>query len=205
MLRELRLGAAWMLALTCACDLGIRSEDTETMTGAGSEGSGGSGTTGPEPTLACGEETQDDKGNPLIAHSSFDEEQRCWCDDGYTWNDPFDPNDYACHEVAPRLLGCGQACDATAIASGQVACEGDTEAEGFTQDQACDCPIRETWCAPDDPKNHGPKDTRCCSDGAQRPAVGGSSSETGTTESAGTSGSSDGSSGGTTAPGTSEQ
>ncbi|MBC8068421.1 MAG: hypothetical protein IAG13_08815 [Deltaproteobacteria bacterium] len=196
------------LALASACSFGASGDGNATF-----GDTGGSTTTTGGPGMAeyevCGD---------VGSNSALDETGQCWCLVGFTWNNPYDPNDFGCQAVEPRVVPCSQPCDASAIAVDECASEG-------SGSHSCDCADGQRWCFPP-PEPGGdtdsiaePLDTRCCIDHAQ-PQPGGSDTGTssvgtsgpgsGSSDSSagssgpGTSSSGDGS-GGSTAAGTSEQ
>lgn len=173
--------AACALALACACGFGTNATDTDQGTGGETTPTGTSGTTGPIVYGACAM-TPDEE---ALLHSYLGDDGQCYCEDGFTWTDRYNPNDFGCTEVLPRVAKSG-ACDASAIFLGCGQAEG----------ASCDCEIGDAWCP-----NDLDDSLRCCHDSAQQtPAEkddDGSTSTTGT--SSGDSGA-DTSSTGTTAP-----
>ncbi len=65
-------------------------------------------------------------------------DQTCFCDAGYEWQDPGDPDDYDCVSMPPK--GDGTCPDANSYASGSE----------------CFCNVGYTWCSAD------PSDLTCC-------------------------------------------
>lgn len=209
-MRDAARGAASVLlalALASGCSFGAGADGNATAseTGGSTSTTGGPGMVDHDTCGAAG------------SNSALDETGQCWCLIGYTWTNPYDPSDFGCQAVEPRVVPCDQACDATAIATGE--CSGDGGGS-----HSCDCADGQRWCSPppqpaDTDASTEPLDTRCCIDHAQ-PQPGAddtstSSSATGTS-SDGTRGSSEGgsssatsssgdTSGGSTASGTSEQ
>jgi hypothetical protein len=141
--------AACALALACACGSGSGDTASGQDTGADTGASGSSGSTGPVVVQACG--VPNEMGEPS-PHSYLDpEDGRCYCEDGYTWTDPFNPHDFGCTEVGTRD---GEAsCGDRAIL---ITCTGVTA--------TCGCAKGDTWCSRTDEMN-----TSCCRDDAQKP------------------------------------
>lgn len=96
--------------------------------------------------------------------SHIGEDGRCYCDAGFTWANPFDPNDASCIDVGQRAAK-GQACDAE---------------HGSTNGNACECDDGYRWCSDD---TH---DLSCCVDDAQE-HPGGATSVVGDSTAAGSS------------------
>lgn len=152
--------AALALAFASACGFGASATDTDASTGQVTNATGTSGTTVVDIVESC---IADDGGSSTTAydhHHYPDDDGQCHCDAGYTWRDPYNPNDFACVEVAPRYVPCDPGCDASAVAG---TCEGSRI--------ACDCPLGMRWCAAIDPMRDEdePIRTDCCDDPAQPP------------------------------------
>jgi hypothetical protein len=86
----------------------------------------------------------------------------CFCDAGYTWSNPNDPNDLKCVRVPNK--------------PGSSSC---TEPNSYQSGNQCFCDAGYTWCS------DNPDDLTCCLDPAQD-AVGGSDTEGDTVDSQGT-------------------
>jgi hypothetical protein len=130
---------------------------------------------GPGCIIAAGGGDSDACGS-LLSHSHVGAGDVCYCDQGYTWENPDDPEDFDCE----RIPGKG---------SGEGAC---TEPYSTHDDGYCYCDYGYKWCEPDDAA-----DFTCCMDDAQDEAGGG---ETPDTDSAGTSDESGGGGGATPDP-----
>src|SRR6188472_1002896 len=114
------------LALVSACSFGANGDGNATVDDTG----GSTTTTGGGPNTAdfeiCG---------AAGSNSVLDEAGYCWCLTGFTWNNPYDPRDFGCQPVEPRVVPCDQPCDASAIT---LECVGASH--------SCDCADGERWC-----------------------------------------------------------
>jgi hypothetical protein len=81
----------------------------------------------------------------ILSHSHETANGGCKCDAGYTWENPDDPNDYACERIDPKP---NTDCDGPNL--------GDALGGG------CECDPGYNWCLPNDPN-----DFSCCLDDAQ--------------------------------------
>ncbi|HWB81360.1 MAG TPA: hypothetical protein VG755_40635 [Nannocystaceae bacterium] len=144
--------SALALAFACACGFGTNATDTDASTGQMTSAEGTTGTTGVPIVETC---IADDGGSGTTGgdhHHYTDDAGQCYCDDGYTWRDPYNPNDFGCVEVVARTVPCDPGCDASAVAG---TCNGTAI--------TCDCAVGQRWCSDDAMR------TECCDDPAQSP------------------------------------
>lgn len=176
---------ALAFAFACACGFGTNATDTDASTGQMTSATGTTGTTGVDIVRTC---IADDGGSSTTegAHHHYTaDDGRCFCDAGYTWRDPFNPNDFECVQVVERNVPCDPGCDASAVAS---TCDGTTI--------GCDCADGKRWCS------DNPMRTDCCDDPAQPPVpTHETTTDPGSGSTADATTSSEGTAGGTTATG----
>lgn len=107
---------------------------------------------GPGCIIAAGGGDSDECGS-LLSFSHIGANDDCFCDAGYTWENPGDDQDFDCERIPGKGSGAG-ACTAP----------NSSHAAGY-----CYCDFGFNWCEPSNPDDY-----TCCPDDAQDEAGGGS-------------------------------